>query len=210
MNHEPPSLEAELRALRAAPLDEDFLRRLEACADGTFTQSDTGEKCFEALLRETRPSRPDPRFLAEMENIFAGIPFPVDEKIVLFPKANSSATRPNARRPLWAAAAAVALIGAASALLVPPAGPAANVASRQTVQGTLPLSGNASNVVPASFNRGVSEVNDEGVVWKGDNQPHSVIRVVYKDKITVKDKDGRSFQVESPRVQYMTVPARTD
>jgi hypothetical protein len=74
-----------------------------------------------------------------------------------------------------------------------------------------PITAPASlNLVPASFNRGLSEVHDEGVVWKSNNQPHTVVRVVYKDLITLKDANGRTFQVERPRIEYMLVPAKTD
>ena len=66
------------------------------------------------------------------------------------------------------------------------------------------------NFIPAGFNRGLSEVHDEGVVWKSNSQPHSVVRVVYKDLVTLKDASGRTVQVEQPRVEYMLVPAKTD
>jgi hypothetical protein len=213
MTPEHPNLEAELRRLRATPLDEDFLLRLEACADGTLTQSSPEELRFEAKLRETRPAPLDPAFLASLEKVFAGVPFPVDEKILLFPKANNAiaAERPKRQRPMWAAAAAVALIGGFSALLMP-AGNSTTKRYASTGGGAGPAvaAGTSSNIVPASFNRGVSEVNDEGIVWKGDNQPHNLVRVVYKDKMTVKENNGKTYQVEQPRVHYMLVPAHTD
>ena len=211
MNPEPPSLEAELRGLRAAPIDTDFLLRLEACAEGTLTQSGPEELRFEASLREIRPAKLDPALLADLEKIFHEVPFPVDEKIVLFPKANTTKATQRRQQPIWAAAAAVALIGAASALLVPTAKPSGSVAARPSFSNLAPSASVVANpaVVPASFNRGVSEVRDEGVVWR-NNQPHSVVRVVFKDQINAKDKDGRTYQVEEPRVQYMLVPAHTD
>lgn len=223
MTFDPSNPEAELRKLRAAPLDEDLLLRLEACAEGTFTQLTAEELCFEAKMRESRPARLDPAMLADLDRIFAAVPFPIDEKIVLFPKANnaSSAAPPKRQRPLWAAAAAVALVGAATALLIPTTSPQDSrfaghggtpgaTQSRSSDIATAAPFNSPNQVIPASFNRGVSEVNDEGIVWKGDNQPHNVVRVVYNDKITMKDKDGRSYQVEQPRVQYVLIPARTD
>ncbi|RYZ48518.1 MAG: hypothetical protein EOP49_18505 [Sphingobacteriales bacterium] len=68
----------------------------------------------------------------------------------------------------------------------------------------------SSNLVPASFNRGVSEVHDEGVVYNSGNKPHSVVRVVYTDRVTLKHPDGRTYQVEQPKVKYVLVPAHTD
>ena len=47
-------------------------------------------------------------------------------------------------------------------------------------------------------------------MWQTDTQPKSVVRVIYKDKMTLKDDRGRTFQVEQPRVEYLLVPARTD
>ncbi len=208
MNHDPPSLEAELRELKAVALDEAFLSRLEAAADGTLTQLGHEEIRFEAFLRDTSPARLSPDFLAQLEAIVVEVPFAVDEKIVLFPKANT-AVQIRRQRPIWAAAAAVALIGAASALLVP-SGKAPATVARQSAPSSPPAARPANgNFVPATFNRGLSEVRDEGVVWKSNNQPHSLVRVVYKDKITV-TKDGRTYQVEQPRVEYMLVPAKTN
>lgn len=210
MSSETPSLEAQLRGLRAVAIDEDLLQRLEACADGTLCQLNSAELLFEARLRVAKPAKLDPAFLAGLESVVSGIPFPMDEKIVLFPKPNL-APKGKQTRSWWSAAAAVALMGAATALLVPNHRP-----DQPAVAYTPPASGNilptasSPEVVPTSFNRNVSEVNDEGYVWKGGNQPHSVVRVVYKDKITVKDSNGRTYQVERPRVQYMIVPAKTD
>lgn len=212
MIHDPTSLEAQLRELQATALDDALLLRLEAAADGTLTQPGHEEIRFEALLRKTSPARLSPDFLAQLEAIVHEVPFSVNEKIVLFPKANTS-SHTRRQRPMWGAAAAVALIGAASALLTP-AGKAPEKIVRQSapvspVSPPVSLTAN-SNFVPASFNRGVSEVHDEGVVWKSDNQPHSLVRVTYKDKITLKDKQGRTFQVEQPRVEYMLVPAKSN
>lgn len=226
MNPELPDLDAELRGLRATALDEALLLRLEACADGTFAQLNSEELRFEAKLRETRPAPLDAAFLADLGKIFHEVPFPVNEKIVLFPKANNVANnaatgeRLKRQRPMWAAAAAVALIGAATALLMPSGNTGPRYAGSEKGGGattgrppgiTSPPAFNASNnIVPASFNRGVSEVNDEGIVWNGNNQPHNKVRVVYKDKMTVKEENGRTYQVEQPRVHYLLVPAHTD
>ena len=209
MTHDPSSLEAQLRELQVSALDEALLSRLEGAADGSLTQLDHEEIRFEALLRNTSPARLPADFLAQLDAIFHEVPFAVNEKIVLFPKANP-AVHTRRQRPLWGAAAAVALIGAATALLMP-AGKTSNQLGSQMTQVSSPVARPANgNFAPASFNRGVSEVHDEGVVWKSNNQPHSLVRVVYKDKITLRDNQGRTFQVEQPRVEYMLVPAKTN
>ena len=207
MTPDQPSLEADLRELHAAVLDEALLARLEAAADGTLTRLSPGEIRLEELLRGSSPAMLSPAFFATLESIVREVPFPVGEKILLFPKAVIRARRP---RPIWGAAAAVAVIGAITALMVPATKSPVNPA-RQVAQASPPVTSAANpNFAPASFNRGLSEVHDEGVVWKSNNQPHTVVRVVYKDLITIKDANGRTFQVEQPRVEYMLVPAKTD
>ena len=205
MTSDPNPVEAELRKLQPAALDEELLARLIASTDGSLASPDPGELRFEALLRERSPMKLHPAFLAELEAIAGTVAFPSDEKIVLFPK---SVVRPLPRsRPVWAAAAAVALIGGMSALLVPTHEVPRPLAAKSTS-----VIGSAKNgdFIPASFNRGVSEVHDEGIIWKSDNQPHSLVRVIYKDQITLTDSTGRTVLVEQPRVEYIMVPAKTD
>lgn len=210
MTPDPPSLEAELRELRAVALDEAFLTRLEASAEGTWTELSQQEVRYENLLRATRPAKLEPAFLADLEAIVRDVPFIADAKIVPFPKV--AAVAPTRRsRPIWGAAAAVALIGAATALMMPTGkGPETAPSRLASVPSASIKSSAGVNFVPAGFNRGLSEVHDEGVVWKSNNQPHSVVRVVYKDLVTLKDANGNTVQVEQPRVEYMLVPAKTD
>src|SRR6476620_3279811 len=102
MTSDPSSLEAQLRELQAATLDEAYLLRLEAAADGTLTQLTPEELRFEALLRKNPPARLSADFLAQLEAIVHETPFAVDEKIVLFPKGHAS--EPARRhRPIWGA-----------------------------------------------------------------------------------------------------------
>lgn len=208
MTPDQTSLEAELRALRAADLDDSLLTRLEAAAEGSLTELTPEELRLESLLRTNSPAALAPEFMADLENIFSDVPFPMNEKIVLFPKGNRVQSS-GSRHPMWAAAA-VALIGATTALLTPLSKPAANIAGGTVPPSERIISAASDNLIPAGFNRGVSNVSDEGVVWKSDTQPHSLMRVEYVDKITLKDNNGRTYQVEQPRVRYMLVPARTD
>lgn len=209
MTHDPLLLEASLHDLAAPPLDEAFLNRLEAAADETLVQLSREEIAFEALLREIKPAELTADFIAQLAKVVHEVPFAVDEKIVLFPRTNRS---PAARgsRPMWAAAAAVALIGGLTALLIPSRTPSGNIVSQTPTAAPLVTNSAPGNFVPASFNRGISEIHDEGIVWKANKQPHNVVRMVYKDLITLKDSSGRIFQVEKPRVEYILVPANTD
>ena len=209
MINDPLSLEATLSGLQATPLDEAFLNRLEAAAEESLVHLSREEIRFEEFLREIKPAKLTPEFMAQLEKIVHEVPFAVDEKIVLFPRANCS---PAARRSqrMWAAAAAVAFVGGLTALMIPSHQSSQQIASRTPVGAPQSTSPKTENFVPASFNRGISEVRDEGIVWKANKQPHSVVRMVYKDLITFKDKTGRTCQFEKPRVEYILVPANTD
>lgn len=203
------ALEAQLRDLHAVALDESFLDRLEAAADGTWTTLSPQELSFEHQLRKTSAAKLAPDFMAELEKIVRDVPFHSDEKIVHFP---TRLVTPTARRqrPLWGAAAAVALIGATTALMIPPS-KAPATKPRPIASATKSVAGYGSqNFIPASFNRNLSAVHDEGVIWKSNKQPHSVVRVIYKDQVTLKDASGRIVQVIQPRVEYMLVPAKAD
>jgi hypothetical protein len=65
-------------------------------------------------------------------------------------------------------------------------------------------------VAPAGFQRNLSETRDEGVVWRGKNQPHRVLRLTYMDKVTVMDADGNPVIKEQPRVEYVIIPEKID
>jgi hypothetical protein len=71
-------------------------------------------------------------------------------------------------------------------------------------------SSNGSPLIPASFKRGLSEASDQGVIWQQDNQPHRVVKVVYQDRVTLRDASGATYQVEQPRVEYILLPTRID
>jgi hypothetical protein len=209
MNPELTDLEADLRALQATALDDELLLRLEAAADGSWSELSHEEIRLENLLRATQPSALPEDFLRRLEGVVAQTPFTVNEKIVLFPKAKHP-PEPRKARPLWHAAAAVAILSAASALLLPSAKLAPETASQTRPAPPLVATPAVGNLVPASFNRGLKEVSDEGIVWKSSKQPHNVVRVSYEEKIILKDEAGRHYEVIQPRVQYMLVPAKTD
>jgi hypothetical protein len=209
MTPDQPSLEAELRDLKAVGLDESFLTRLEASADGTWTELTCQEIRFEESLRKNSAAPLPADLMAELERIVAKVPFPAEVNILPFPAAITAPPR-RRQRPMWSAAAAVAIIGAATALLVPTGRTPENHSRQVTAAAPSVASPAPRNFVPAGFNTNLSEVHDEGVIWKSNNQPHSVVRIVYKDQMILKDANGRTVQVEQPRVEYMLVPAKTD
>jgi hypothetical protein len=213
MNSKPRDLESQLCELRAATLDASYLERLHASAEGTWTELSASEIDFERQLRQHSPAKLSPEFMAELEKIIGETVFNGHEKIIPFP---TPLARPQVRRQrsIWGAAAAVALIGAATALMVPtaksPIQPIASNPVRAPISAPTPAHPTSQNLVPASFNRNLSKVQNEGIIWKSNNQPHSVVRLTYKDQVTLKDAIGRTIQVDQPRVEYMLVPAKVD
>ena len=139
----------------------------------------------------------------------------MDGKIVLFHKGPTEerkvVVRANFRRHLTAAAA-VALFGSLAALLIPNGGQAP-LADRKTPDtsplATLPFA-SPTQVAPISFGSKLSETRDEGIVWRGKNQPHRVLRLTYTEQVITKDAAGNTVRTEQPRVEYMIVPEKID
>jgi hypothetical protein len=207
MSLDPTALESELRQLQPAALGESLLARLDACAGDSWVELDPAELAFEKLLRGISPSQLPAGLTATLEAALAGVRFPNEEKIVPFPK--SETTTPRHSRGWWSAAAAVAITGAITAFLVPMNHDKGIVAASPPKSGLAPLPSN-NKLIPAGFNRGLSEASDEGVIWQNNNRPHRVLKVVYRDRVTLKDAQGATYQVEQPRVEYILVPAKTD
>jgi hypothetical protein len=219
MNEDLQDLEASLAVLKPAGLDPAFISRLVACAEGHGAASDAGEQRLEKDLRHHRPAALPPGMLGKLTEIAAGTAFPLDEKILLFPKPAAVPPAAERRRPLpmVAAAAAVALCGAAAALLFPADPPAATplaggpAGAESAVPRSQPAGpGPASRVLPASFDRDLRSTRDEGVVWHSRDGSHRVLRIEYIDRVSVTDQSGKTIEIEQPRVQYLIVPERID
>ena len=209
------SLESTLGHLRPATLDPALLARLDACADRTWTGLSAAE-CALAKQLEARAPAPLPAaLLAALEAIVCSVRFPAVANIVRFPDSRSSALSPLEPSPphpraWWSAAAAVALIGAAAAWWVPTRHAAdALAASPPARRATLPARP-PGQLIPAGFHRGLTEARDEGVIWPTHTQAQRVVRVVYQDRVTLKDSTGKTYQLEQPRVEYILVPANAD
>lgn len=213
MSNDTTSLETHLSKLRAATPNEALLARLEACAAGTWTQLSPEEHALEQNLRSVCPAPLSSEFTASLESLLHEVEFPSDSTIVPFPARSGSATHSN--RKWWAAAAAVALIGATTALMIPNDGNPAdsNIAATSSApqpieHSTTPF--DSEQVVPAGFNRDLRSAHDEGVVWQPNQKAHRVLKMVYMDRITLHTPDGKSYQIEQPRVEYILTPEQTD
>lgn len=209
--------EHELRAIRPQRLDEDFLARLTACADASLFEASAEEIEFERSLRNISPTTIPSQLRASIEAAIGDAPFQVDEKIVLF---NRSKERRNSSRqstPSWAsrfnlaAAAAVALLGSITALMLPGGNnPGDETAFGSRERAPLVDVNPQSNVAPVGFNRNLSSTKDEGVIWQGNNRPHRVLRLTYVDRFTITNEKGETVQVEQPRDEFIVVPEKVD
>jgi hypothetical protein len=206
-------LEAKLGALRPAALDPGLLARLADSASGDLTTLPPPVARLEASLRGLRPAALPAALAAALE--LPAVPEPV---VIPFPTAAQPAARARHwNRPMLAAAAAVAILGASAALFMPRQDPAAGQvaaappAAPRTAPEVRPApAGRPSSLVPAAFNTGLSEARDEGVVWQDANQPRRVVKVVYWDRVTLVDAQGRKVEVEKPRIEYLLVPEKID
>ncbi|MBC8127459.1 MAG: hypothetical protein H8M99_10005 [Gloeobacteraceae cyanobacterium ES-bin-144] len=206
---DPSSIDSQLRKLQAAALDESLLTRLDACTSGTWTQLDSSEIAFERSMQRFTPADLPASLMASLEAAVSGVPFPNHEKVVSFP--GRSKQSPANNRKWWSAAAAVALLGAISALMIP-AGPSTKtlVSAPLTTTNQSPSTISPNGFIPASFNRNLREASDQGVVWKSNTQPQQVLKFIYMEKKTYKNADGRTIEIEQPRVHYYLVPAKTN
>ena len=207
-------LEAKLSALRPAVLDSGLLARLAESATGDPASLSPELAAFEASLRHRRPA-PLPAALAAA--LTQALP---PANVIPFQGTKQPVTHRHWNRPMLAAAAAVAILGASAALFMPghdsppsavathtPTAPAAPSATPGHTRAPVAPS---ANFVPADFNTGFSQASDEGVVWQDANQPRRVVKVVYWDRVTLVNPDGRKVEVEQPRIEYILVPEKID
>jgi len=207
MNTEFQELEHRLSAMRPAAPDEGLLSRLEDAMEDRLALPVVEDARFEAMVRGAHPVKIPAELMASLESIVSSTPFPLDDNIVLFTKGSATPRFQRRFRPI-AAAAAVACLGAMAALFMPTT-PRENavVENHPSAQTKHPIS--PPGYVPASFGRNVEDASDEGVVLK-DGKPHRVMKIVYKEKGSFINAEGRKVEVEQPRVEYILVPEKGD
>ncbi|MFK7850979.1 MAG: hypothetical protein AB8D78_08380 [Akkermansiaceae bacterium] len=213
----PPSItEQQLSRLRPNRLDEDFFERLSACAEGTFSEITDDEKAFEELLRDCSPKAVSAQLNSNLLAAIGDAPFSVDEKIVLFNRGEAESSQKAAPKRFklfrnnYAAAAAVALLGGMAALMIPTGTQGGKNITERSSEGSAIPSPVATKFVPASFNRNLSDTQDEGVIWRGKNIPHRVLRLTYTDRFTLEDKEGSVVEVEQPSDEFVIIPEKMD
>lgn len=208
MDSEFQDIEDALKAIRPASLAPASMDRFLAAVEGRGLASDPALRSVESSLESMTPRAVRSQVADAMLATVSAVPFPVDEKVVLFPGTSKPAGKSASRRPWYAAAAAVAVAGAFSAMMVDQprvksGSPVASVESRIPTR-------QPTGFVPASVGSGLEEAKDEGVMWTNDGKPVRMVRVIYMDKAKYRNAQGKIIEVERPRVEYLMVPEKID
>jgi len=205
MDPEFQDIEDTLKGLRPASPDAACMERLLGAVEGRLQRRDPSLAGVELELGAMRPRALSPAAAERLLETVARVPFPVDEKVVLFPGAAKPAAKDRSPLPWYAAAAAVAVAGAFSAFMIGGGEPQ----GRPSLAGQ-GMSRTAEGFVPASVGTGLDEARDEGVRWTADGKPVRMVRVIYKDRVKYRNAEGEIIEVERPRVEYLVVPEKID
>jgi hypothetical protein len=209
MDSEFQELENTLKGLRPTAPDAACLNRLLAAVEGRLQAQELSTAGIESRLATMQPAAVSPLVFDKMLETVTRVPFPVNEKVVLFPgSAKPAAAKSASRRPWYAAAAAVAVAGAFTAMMVD-SQPGAKPASAPLVKEFTSLPKvNGNGIVSASS--GLQNATDQGVRWTKDRKPMRMVQVEYKDRMQVRNKEGKLIEVEVPRFEYILVPEKID
>ncbi|MBK1834237.1 hypothetical protein [Roseibacillus ishigakijimensis] len=170
---------------------------------------DSELKQLEEELRGFAPSAVSGEVLSRMveamerweEGEVSAVPVADTSKIVAFPQETRNLA---GWRPMWAAAAAVAILGASVGLLMPRSQESGVTA--MTDLGPVPLLRQAS-LVPVNVQRKVSSL-EAGVVENREGMQYQLIRVVRQEEADFRAPEGAGcgLKVSQPKVDYYMVP----
>jgi hypothetical protein len=207
MDEDFQELEATLKGMRPIAPDAACMDRLLAAVE---RRTPTADVTMERELSRLRPSALAGGVQERLLETVSAVPFPVDEKVLLFPgQRKPVAAKAPARRPWLAAAAAVAVLGAFSALMIGP----------QNGSNTGPVAGKGRDSGPVTSSHdprlidasvGLRSAQDEGLTWTRDGRPMRRVKVIYMDKVKYAGSDGKIVEMERPRVEWLLVPEKID
>jgi len=188
---------------------------------------------LEKELAELQPAGLSDSFIEKIEQAIADdIEQQKEAKVVLFPHQGSDANfetkqaeekKASSSWPWlkeWRAAAAVAFLGAATALVM--TSPDSAVESSESVfnerpqqEASFPVASffpaDISNeYMPVSTDQNFLNVADDGIVECPNKKAHRCIRVEYQQKTSYENSKGYTVEVEKPFVDYYVVPVSTD
>lgn len=159
---------------------------------------------IEKMLEGLTPARVPDELVAKIGSEAAAGRFGSDEgaKVVPFPSDSRRVTRVPAPKQnwTWVAAAAVAVLGAVIAWVMPDR---KDVATAASAAERLTYTADAART-------GIGDIRDEGVVWTAVGRPMRKVRVVYRDQMSLRNAHGELIEVVMPRIEYILVPERVD
>lgn len=209
MDSELQDIEDTLKAFRPVMPEPACMERLLAAVEGRAQVTESGLRSVEERLLSMSPVPMTANVEAALLSTVSRVAFPVDDKVVLFPGNSKSGEIARSRRPWFAAAAAVAVAGAFSAMMVSPP-ETGDFRSNAIAGGNVSKANAPRGFVPASVGSGVEEARDEGVMWTPAGEPMRMVRVIYADKVKYLNERGEVIEVERPRVEYFMVPEKID
>ena len=134
-----------------------------------------------------------------------------EEKVVPFP--NKEEEEAPSRSGFWRIAAAVAILGAATALLIPGTNdPQPTVAAASSGQPVKPMFENGARATfePVSAERSVVNADQHGNIVLVGGVPHRLVRVNCLDNYKYVDGSGAQILVKKPSVDFVLIPLRPD
>lgn len=220
------SIEEQLSQLNPDILSSEMLDRMELVM-GSAAALSAGDDlmALEARLEQMSPAAVPGDMLTRMcDAMDQWHEHPAtQENVVSFIPAQKTAPR-FLSGGMLAAAAAVAVLGAVAALVLPhisspqsstmaDAGPDSqsftesafstpDIASSEITQ-------NATFTSDALSHK-VTSTRDRGVIFSEDNTPLRCIRIDYVDQIKITDKEGREIDIKTPGVDFMLIPVETN
>lgn len=207
MHSELPKKEIEtlLQALRPAELSEHVVDRLTSAVDGTLIYTPQEYELLERNLSFIAPRKLSADLFDKLENIVIATPFPLDQKVILFPGAHKQEAVPShhkEKRTRLLAIAAVAAMGGLAAFLIPTSAHK-NVEVARRTQTLLPLT-------TANFGTNTKSIKDEALIWSDQAQPQRVYRVEYQDRVLTRDAQGIERMLLVPHQELIVVPTKVD
>ena len=142
-------------------------------------------------------------------------------KVVPFPRAKEKSTPQEQKsgKPLWAAVAGMALLGAvAGMVLIPeplPTGVASNrlendKSSKASGVTLPPGTVQTIELAPKTAKRTIVDATERNVIIPNGAMPLRLMRVDLVDRVMFSSPGGEEFHLEVPSVNYRLVPAPTD
>ena len=232
LNDELRQLESQLSALVPASLPQSLLFQMSDSMDiAESTEEQVYHDLEHDLAQMETPALPEDvlnRMVSAMDRWHENVP--LEEKVVSFDSSSvqecdSKKAVPARKRSgvNYAAAAAVALLGAVAALVAPglnqgSSSVAVEASGELINQPEIQQSVNVNNVaqprdawlVPDSYSHNVTNTTQRGVVMSKDNTPHRVIQIDYTDSVKFLNKEGHEFEIERPGVNMLLVPVDVD